>query len=457
MDRYDSYKDSGVKWIGEIPNGWNVTKLKYTKKDSKNSFIDGDWIESKDLSDDGIRYITSGNIGEGKYKEQGSGYISEDTFNELNCTELFEGELVISRLFLPVGRSCILPNLNNRVITCVDNVVLRPKDSFNKFYLNYQFNSSRYSEFTELISRGVTLTRISRGMLGNNSIVVPPLSEQQQIVTFLDDKTQKIDSLIQQKEKKIELLKEKRTSLINHVVTKGLDPNVEMKDSGVDWIGEIPNHWSKTKISRFCEVKDGTHDTPKYIDISENSIPLVTSNSFVNGKIDFSKSKRISQEDYIEINKRSDVKLNDVIMSMIGSNIGNKVLVQTEKPFSIKNVCLFKTSNSKKLDSKYLIYLIESKYLKYQVDFNQKGGGQPFLSLDELRNLLFPFPQISEQQQIVEYLDNQTEEIDTLIQLEQKKIDTLKEYRQSLISEVVTGKIRVCEEDNSLSLNSQIV
>jgi len=293
--------------------------------------------------------------------------------------------------------------------------------------------------------------------LMNFPLLNPSKKEQQQIVTFLDDKTQKIDSLIQQKEKKIELLKEKRTSLINHVVTKGLDPNVEMKDSGVDWIGEIPNHWSKTKISRFCEVKDGTHDTPKYIDISENSIPLVTSNSFVNGKIDFSKSKRISQEDYIEINKRSDVKLNDVIMSMIGSNIGNKVLVQTEKPFSIKNVCLFKTSNNKKLDSKYLIYLIESKYLKYQVDFNQKGGGQPFLSLDELRNLLFPFPQISEQQQIVEYLDNQTEEIDTLIQLEQKKIDTLKEYRQSLISEVVTGKIRVCEEDNSLSVNSQII
>jgi type I restriction enzyme S subunit len=128
---------------------------------------------------------------------------------------------------------------------------------------------------------------------------------------------------------------------------------------------------------------------------------------------------------------------------MIGSNIGNRVLVQTENPFSIKNVCLFKTSESKNLISKYLIYLIDSRFLKYQVDFNQKGGGQPFLSLDELRNLLFPFPLLLEQQQIVEYLDKHTEEIDTLIQLEQKKIDILKEYRQSLISEVVTGKIKV--------------
>lgn len=457
MNRYNLYKDSGVEWIGEIPNHWGTTRIKYTSKDDKYSFIDGDWIESKNLSDDGIRYITTGNIGEGKYKEQGKGYISEETFEELNCTEIYEGDLIISRLSLPVGRSCVLPHIHNKVVTSVDNVILRPTDHYDKYFLNYQFNSPRYFEYTELISRGVTLTRISRGMLGNNPIVVPPLSEQQQIVSFLDTKTSLIDSLIEKTKRKIELLKEKRTSLINEVVTKGLNPNEEMKDSGVEWIGEIPSHWDRTKIKRHCEVKDGTHDTPQYLDIGENTVPLVTSNSFVKGEIDFTVSKHISFDDYLEINRRSNVTVDDIIMSMIGSNIGNRVLVKSSQPFSIKNVCLFKTSESDSLIPKYLIYLIDSKYLKYQIDFNQKGGGQPFLSLDELRNLLFPFPPLSEQKQIVKYLDKQTEEIDTLIQLEQKKIDTLKEYRQSLISEVVTGKIRVCEEDNSLSLNSQII
>ena len=441
MDRYDSYKDSGVKWIGEIPNGWNVTKLKYTKKDSRNSFIDGDWIESKDLSDDGIRYITSGNIGEGKYKEQGSGYISEDTFNELNCTELFEGELVISRLFLPVGRSCILPNLNNRVITCVDNVVLRPKDSFNKFYLNYQFNSSRYSEFTELISRGVTLTRISRGMLGNNSIVVPSLSEQQQIVSFLDDKTQKIDSLIQQKEKKIELLKEKRISLINHVVTKGLDPNVEMKDSGVEWIGEIPSSWEITKMKYGVNhLSEKGKPEKKDIKISPENVESGTGVCFNLYSEHESEGMRFQS---------GDILLNKLRLYL------KKILFTDYDGFSLGEMIVLRTNN--KLNNKYFYQLLFSQGLIDLLDSQSTGIKLPRVSPDVILNTEIVYPPLNEQQQIVEYLDKQTEEIDTLIQLEQKKIDTLKEYRQSLISEVVTGKIRVCEEDNSLSLNSQIV
>jgi type I restriction enzyme, S subunit len=212
-------KDSGVEWIGEIPSHWGTTRIKYTSKDDKYSFIDGDWIESKNLSDEGIRYITTGNIGEGKYKEQGKGYISEETFEELNCTEIFEGDLIISRLSLPVGRSCVLPYIHHKVVTSVDNVILRPKKEFDKYYLNYQFNSPKYFEYTELISRGVTLTRISRGMLGNNPIVFPPLSEQLQIVEYLDEHTQLIDKTISIEEKRIELLKEYRQSLISEVVT----------------------------------------------------------------------------------------------------------------------------------------------------------------------------------------------------------------------------------------------
>jgi len=212
-------KESGVEWIGEIPEGWGRTKIKYTKNEDKNSFTDGNWIESKDLSDEGIRYLTSGNVGIGKFKEQGSGFISQDTFTKLNCIELFEGDLIISRLSLPIGRSCILPNLKNRIVTCVDNVLLRPKNIFNKFFLNYFFNSPRYSEYTELISRGVTLTRISRGMLGNNQVLLPPLKEQEQIVAYLDEKTSTIDKSISIEERRIGLLKEYRQSIISQVVT----------------------------------------------------------------------------------------------------------------------------------------------------------------------------------------------------------------------------------------------
>jgi type I restriction enzyme S subunit len=446
MDRYNSYKDSGVEWMNEIPSNWEKSRIRMVgnlyggltgKKGS--DFNDEDNLSNKP-------FVPFTNI-------FNNTYISKDHFQYVNVEESENQNRVLkndlfflmsSESYEDLGKSSILlDDVEELYLNSFCKGFRIKDDRVYPLFLNYQLLGSLHKEMISLEGNGFTRINLRQDRLLDIPVFIPPLSEQQQIVSFLDDKTQKIDSLIQQKEKKIELLKEKRTSLINHVVTKGLDPNVEMKDSGVEWIGEIPVSWSKTKITRYCEVKDGTHDTPKYIDVSEDSIPLVTSNSFVNGNIDFSKSKRIRFQDYLEINKRSDVKLNDVIMSMIGSNIGNRVLVQTENPFSIKNVCLFKTSESKNLISKYLIYLIDSRFLKYQVDFNQKGGGQPFLSLDELRNLLFPFPLLLEQQQIVEYLDKHTEEIDTLIQLEQKKIDILKEYRQSLISEVVTGKIKV--------------
>lgn len=444
MNRYQSYKPSGVEWIGEIPSNWSVTKIKYTKKDSKDSFIDGDWIESKDLSDEGIRYITSGNIGEGRYKEQGSGYISEDTFKELNCTEIFEGDLVISRLFLPVGRSCILPNLNNnRVITCVDNVVLRPKESFNKSYLNYQFNSNRYSEFTELISRGVTLTRISRGMLGNNSIVVPPLQEQLQIVQFLDEKTELIDKLISTKEQKITLLKEQRTSLINEVVTKGLNPNVKMKDSGVEWIGEIPEHWGLIKMKHKGDVIIGLSYSPEDIVDEGDGTLVMRSSNVQNGKPSFLDNVYVSTK----IPEKIRLKIGDILIcSRNGSRnlIGKNCLITKNEEGLTFGVFM---TVYRSRHYKFMYWLLNSPIFESQSGlFLTSTINQ--LTVSTLQNMVLPFTDNeNEQNQIVEYLDSKTKEINDLVQLEQKKIDLLKEYRQSLISEVVTGKIKVTTDE----------
>ncbi len=444
MNRYNSYKNTGVEWVGEIPSKWEWIKIK-----NLFSFSKGNGISKSDIEEDGLsKCILYGEL----FTRFKNFNVIPNEFSKTNLEDkiVSEGD----ELLIPGSTTttsvdlCNCKTLKYKGIQLGgDIIILKPRrtDIYNEFY-SYYISTVTKPDF-ETGGRGVTIHHIYPKQIREIQIPYLPLSEQQQIVSFLDTKTSLIDSLIEKTHQKIELLKEKRTSLINELVTKGLNPNVEMKESGEEWIGEIPSHWSKTKISRFCEVKDGTHDTPNYIDISEESIPLVTSNSFVNGEIDFSKSKRISTQDYIEINKRSDVKLNDVIMSMIGSNIGNRVLVQTEKPFSIKNVCLFKTSNSQNLNSKYLIYLIDSKYLKYQVDFNQKGGGQPFLSLDELRSLLFPFPPLSEQLEIVSYLDEQTQKIDKTISIEEKRIELLKEYRQSLISEVVTGKLKVTTDE----------
>ena len=233
------YKPTDLLWCPEIPEHWGTLKIKYLAIGKGTLFLDGDWIESKDItfdSDNGnIRYITTGNIGEGVYKEQGETHISEETFEKLNCTEVFAGDLLISRLNSPVGRCCIVPDLGKRIVTSVDNVIVRPQKKYLKKYLMFVMSSKKYFEYTDLISRGVTMQRISRSMLGDVKIpITDDNSEQEKITSFLVDKTARIDNLVSQKEKLIEKLKEERIAIINKAVTKGLSTKVEMKPSGVN-------------------------------------------------------------------------------------------------------------------------------------------------------------------------------------------------------------------------------
>jgi type I restriction enzyme S subunit len=219
LDPNVEMKDSGVEWIGEIPKHWEVSRIKHIHQQKIDSFIDGDWIESPYITDHGIRYITTGNIGEGVFKFQGNSFISQNTFDELKCSEVFPGNLVISRLSPPVGRSCIIPDLGHRIVTSVDNVIVRLKNDLSIYYYNYLFNSARSFENTSTLSRGTTLTRISRTMLGNIETLIPPVDEQIEIVSYLDQRLNPLEKLEENEHNRITLLKEYRQSLISSVVT----------------------------------------------------------------------------------------------------------------------------------------------------------------------------------------------------------------------------------------------
>lgn len=188
------------------------------------------------------------------------------------------------------------------------------------------------------------------------------------------------------------------------------------------------------KLKYFCKVKDGTHDTPQYVDESDNTFPLVTSKDIANGILSFDNAKHISYEDYLAINKRSDVEKYDVIMPMIGT-VGNPAIILTDEPFSIKNVALFKTSPNL-LKAKYLKYMLDSFYIKEQFNLNSRGGVQSFVSLTVLENLNILMPQDLEL--IINYLDNRTTKVDVLIDNKVKLINLLEQQRQSIITEAVT-------------------
>ena len=211
-------KDSGIEWIGKIPEGWETCRLKNVADPlQENSFIDGDWIESPDIIDEGIRYLTTGNVGDGLYKRQGNGYISQETFKDLNCKYAYPGDLVIARLNAPYGRSCILEDDEDRYVLAVDIVILRTLQ--DKRYICYFTQCPGYQRAVEDYSRGTAMKRISRNNLGNIDVLLPPLAEQQAIADYLDEKCAAIDKLIAVKQAKIDKLNDYKKSLIYEYVT----------------------------------------------------------------------------------------------------------------------------------------------------------------------------------------------------------------------------------------------
>jgi type I restriction enzyme S subunit len=218
------FEKSRYDWIGLAPKSWSVYPL-YALCEAQSGFLDGDWIESEDIDVNGtIRYLTSGNVGVGKYKDQGSSFITEKKFKDLNCTEVLPGDILISRLNLPIARACIVPKFDSKVITCVDNVIVRPNKNVSRSFLVYLLSADHHFANTKNLGRGTTMQRISGSTLGKIRFAIPNYDEQVLISNFLDFETRKIDSLIAEQEKLIELLKTKLDSLVlgsfNHSDTK---------------------------------------------------------------------------------------------------------------------------------------------------------------------------------------------------------------------------------------------
>ena len=182
-------------------------------------FTDGDWINSDIITEEGVRYLTSGNVGEGYFKKQGDGYISQEIFDQLHCLKALPNDLMICRLNLPIGRSCIIPNDEPFYVVAVDNVILRPNHDIDKKFIMYCMNTPGYAAEAEMAAGGTTMKRISRTDLGNLIVPIPSLEEQLAIASYLDEKCSEIDATIADKQKQLETLDEYKKSLIFEYVT----------------------------------------------------------------------------------------------------------------------------------------------------------------------------------------------------------------------------------------------
>ena len=431
MRRYPSYKDSGVEWIGEIPSHWEETRLRY----SGNLFggltgKSGDDFKQED-NPNNKPYIPYTNIFRNTYisKKHVDYVVIGDDENQNRVKKFDIFFLMSSETYQDLGKPCIL-------IEDVEELYLNSfckgfrvnREDVYPLFLNYQLLGDIHKELISIEGRGFTRINLRQDRLNDTPILLPPLSEQTQIVSYLDRKTEGIDKLIQTKVRKIELLKEYRTSLISKVVTKGLNPNVKMKDSGVEWIGEIPSHWVLSKVMYVLEFHNNIR------------VPLSSEERGERqGEYRYYGSTGII--DYI------DDYLFDGEYVLIGED-GSNLRLRTYRLSNVVTGKFWVNNHSHILRSRggnnhYYSHLLEL------TDFSNyiTGSTQPKLTMDNLKIVPMISPPLSEQIQIVSYLDEQTQLIDKNIQTEERKIELLKEFRQSLISEVVTGKIKVSNDE----------
>ena len=422
MRRYPEYKNSGVEWIGAIPKHWTMTRLKYLGES-----IIGLSYKPENVTDDknGTLVLRASNIQNGKPSFLDNVYVNAEVDEKLR---LKAGDILIcsrsgSREL--IGKNMTITTKLEGITFGVFMTVFRTKFfRFISHFLNSQVFKNQSGLFLTTTINQLTINTL------NNFLICFPTDEgeQAQIANFLDRKTIQIDELICIKERRIELLQEKRTVLINQVVTKGLDPTVEMKPSGVEWIGEIPMHWTISKVKHEFESLDNLR------------IPL---NAETRG------SMKLKVYDYYGASGVIDKVENyifDEPLILIGEDGANLYLRST--PLAFKATGKYWVNNHahvlrpKHGNIDYLTNMLESlDYIHYIT-----GAAQPKLTNEHLMNIAVISPPTSEQDQIADFLNRKTQQIDELITSEGRKIELLKEYRQSLISEVVTGKIDVRDE-----------
>lgn len=421
MERYSEYKDSGVKWLGEIPSHWELRKMKYTFSErSQKGFPQEPLLASTQ---------THGVILKSQYENR-----TVEAIKSLATLKLVEiGDFVISLRSFQGG----LEYAYNRGIISPAYTILTPIH-IKADYFKYL---SKSDIFISLLKSSVTGIRegqnIDYNKLKDNLLPIPSIEEQVSIGAYLDSATSEIDKAIAMQQKMIDLLNERKQIIIQNAVTKGLDENVEMKESGVEWIGRIPKHWEVLKLKRCAIIKTGTTPPTSNLKYFENGdIPWFTPGDINDMNLHLS-SKTITKK-AIEDNVGRLFPAKSIYFVGIGATVGKVASCDFE---ASSNQQINAIMCNDRLDYKFATYclLMEQRIIRETTNFVTL----PILNQSSTGLINIVVPPKSEQQQIVTYLDSEMQRFDSAITNCQRQITLLQERKQIIINEVVTGKVRV--------------
>lgn len=437
MKIYDKYKESGVEWIGKVPEGWEVKKLKYVA-----GIVLGKMLTSDDKGEYFLKpYLRAQNI---KWLDVDVSDVKEMWFskNELESYLIKENELLISEGG-EVGRTCIWKNeleecyIQNSVL----KVAIKKGEPF--FYL-FQFYTLGVKDIFNSIVNKVSIGHLTKDKIKEIEFAIAPLTEQTAIANYLDAKTTEIDQTIADKEALIVLFEEEKKALINEAVTKGLNPNVKFKPSGIDWLGNIPEHWEVKRISTLAECITGFAFKSELFSF-EDGIKLVRGDNVTEGFLRWGDKTRYweSITDDLEF---CELSKDDIVIGMDGSKVGKNFAFVEKKDLPlllVQRVARLRASS--KLIAEYLYYNIYSSYFLLYIDLIKTDPAIPHITLKDIKDYKIMMPPFHELEGIISYMKVSLKDINEKISLIKKEIELLKEYKQVLIFEAVTGKIKVTD------------
>ncbi|MGM0578323.1 MAG: restriction endonuclease subunit S [Myxococcota bacterium] len=320
--------------------------------------------------------------------------------------------------------------------------VIRPGPELQARFLAYWMRTHRFrNEGAAMMTGAAGQQRVPEGFIKNFRISLPPCSVQRAIADFLDRKTAAIDALIADKERLLALLAEKRAALIHRAVTKGLDPDVPMKDSGIPWIGEVPAHWEVKRLKfHMSDVVDCLHSTPEYRE--DGSFPAIRTADLIPGRLDVAGAQRVDDEAFLARIRRLKPQAGDIIYSREGERYGMAALVPPETELCLaQRVMMLRTHDEH--DARFVMWALNSAAVFHQVRQDTVGATSPRVNIETIRNAWLAVPPLGEQRGIGDAVEAGIEAVDDATELIQAHIDKLREYRQALITAAVTGQIDV--------------
>ena len=425
--RYAAYKESGVEWIGEIPEHWRLLKLKYLVwcLDSKRIPLNA---QERSFQEGDIEYWGANGV---------VGYVDKFLFNE-ELVLIGEDGAPFNEKFREVAFYVNKPIWPNNHIH-----VLKVRVGISSNFIKHSLNSCDFTNFIE----GSTRDKLTQSNLLQIPIAICDTNEQKKISSFLEAKISIIDNITSKLQKLISLLKEKRQAIITKAVTKGLDPNVPMKDSGIEWIGEIPETWNFTKLKHLASREkysfvDGPFGSDlKNEEYQTDGVPLIQLNNISNGVHLLNDTKFISEEKAESLFKHS-IKPGDIVIAKMADPVARSAIVgDYYKKYVIVADCVKLVLDGRKASNRFVNYAINSTFVRAVAETQSSGTTRLRINLGSIKELPILLPSLNEQLQISDFLGNITHNIDLAIAMQKKMMQLLSEYNVSLISHSVTGKI----------------